>query len=135
MRIVEYKRKANVERNMELIREVLLKVEGDPEMDGYHYKNFDSTDFPGYTDEQVAYHVEQLVEADLLKGGDGTMDRVGPPVCRLTWSGHEFLENIKDVGVWKQVKVRIAGLPGLALPIVAKIAEAEIMKRLGLNTF
>lgn len=55
MRTVECKRKANVERNMDLIREVLLKVEADPEMDGYHYKLFDSSDFPGYANEQIAY--------------------------------------------------------------------------------
>jgi hypothetical protein len=29
---------------MDFIRELLLKVEEDREMDGYHYKSFDSSD-------------------------------------------------------------------------------------------
>jgi len=132
MRTIVLERKAPVERDMDLIREVLLKVEADPEMDGYHYKCFDSSDFPGHTNQQIAYHIEQLIEANLLRGGEGTLDSFSIPISRLTWSGHEFLDNIKDVGVWEQVKVRIAGLPSLALPIIAKIAEAEIMKKLGL---
>jgi hypothetical protein len=132
MRMVECKGKANVERDMDFIREVLLKVEADGELDGHHFKSFDASYFPGHTNEQVAYHVEQLVEAGLLKGEGRTLQSTAPIVSRLTWQGHEFLDNIKDIGVWQQVKVRIAGLPGLALPVIAKIAEAEIMKKLGL---
>jgi len=132
MRTIECKRKANVERDMDLIREILLKVEADPELDGYHYKTLDSADFPGHTKREVAYHVGQLVEAGLLKSEGSTIEDVSPIISRLTWAGHEFLDNIKDVGVWQQVKLRIVGLPGLALPVIAKIAEAEIMKKLGL---
>jgi hypothetical protein len=62
MAVVEPDVRSALERDMDLIREVLLKVEVDSEMDGYHYKFFDFSDFPGYTDEQVACHVEQLLE-------------------------------------------------------------------------
>jgi hypothetical protein len=55
-----------------------------------------------------------------------------PAVSRLTWEGHEFLDNIKDVGVWEKTKERLQGIPGVALTVVAALAEAEIKKRLGL---
>ena len=44
MQVRELKRAVNVERDMDFIRELLLKVEEDREMDGYHYKSFDSSD-------------------------------------------------------------------------------------------
>jgi len=50
----------------------------------------------------------------------------------MTWNGHEFLDDIKDTGVWESTKARIAGLPGVAIAVIAEIAKAEIKKKLGL---
>jgi len=122
-----------VERDMDFIRELLLKVEEDREMDGYHYKSFDSSDFTGRTNEEISYHVEQLIEAGLLKGSEGTLDGIAPPISRLTWNGHEFLDSIKDVRIWERVKARLEGLSGITFTVVAAIAEAEIKKHLGLK--
>lgn len=121
-----------MERDMDLIRDLLLQVEVDPLLDGYHFRNFDESDFPDHTNEEIAYHVDLLIEAGLVKGGDATMDSASAPVSRLTWEGHEFLDNVKDAGIWKQVKARISTLPGIALTVVAEIAKAEVRKRLGL---
>ena len=128
MRLIEYKRKADVQRDMDLIRELLLRIEQDPRTNGKEWVQVDWTGM-NHSQEEIAYHLGILVQADLIRANvTGSM----PMVSSLTWDGHEFLDNIKDVGVWRQVKVRIAGLPGLALPVIAKIAEAEIMKKLGL---
>jgi hypothetical protein len=53
-------------------------------------------------------------------------------VTKLTWEGHEFLDDIKDSSVWESTKARIAGLPGVALAVMAELAKAEIKKKLGL---
>jgi len=45
----------------------------------------------------------------------------------------QLSRSLKDLSVWEHVKKRIEGLPGLAFPIIATIAEAEIKKRLGLT--
>jgi hypothetical protein len=42
------------------------------------------------------------------------------------------VDNVKDSGIWEQVKTRVGGLPGVALAVVVEIAKAEIKKRLGL---
>jgi hypothetical protein len=55
-----------------------------------------------------------------------------PEVSMLTWQGHEFLDDIKDHGIWAKTKERIHGLPGIALSIVGEIAKAEIRTKLGL---
>ena len=55
-----------------------------------------------------------------------------PAISKLTWQGHEFLDNIKDPGIWGKTKKRVEGLPSVALKVVAAIAEAEVKKHLGL---
>ena len=53
-------------------------------------------------------------------------------ISKLTWEGHEFVDDIKDSGIWANTKARVEGLSGVALSVVAEIAKAEIKKRLGL---
>jgi hypothetical protein len=68
-----------------------------------------------------------LIEAGFINGKASGL-RIGTNVLiisKLTWQGHEFLDNIKDVGVWESTKARIAGLPGVALAVIAEIAKAE----------
>lgn len=121
-----------MKRDMDLIREILMRVEDDPLFDGYHYTNFDTSDFPGHTDEEIGYHVDLLMEAGLVTGGDQTMDASSTPISRLTWNGHEFLDNVKDAGIWNQVKARVSTLPSIAFTVLAELAKAEVRKYLGL---
>ena len=61
------------------------------------------------------------------------MDAPAPAISRLTCEGHEFVDNIRDPGVWKNVKERIKGLPSVAVTIVAQLALAEMKKHLHLD--
>ncbi len=119
-----------MKRDMDLIRDLLLRIESDPTFDGVHWIPFDkSYEFAGHSFEEVTYHVDLLFEARLIKGND----RGDAPMIRgLTWEGHEFLDDIKDSGIWEKTKARVAVLPGVALSVIAEIAKAEIKKRLGL---
>lgn len=116
-----------VERDMDLIRDLLLMVEANPEMDGTHEFQFASGAFPDRSPEEVSYHLKKLIEAGFLHGNQHTA-----LVSSLTWNGHEFLDNIKDPGIWGKTKKQLSGLPGVALTVVAQIAQAEIKKHLGL---
>jgi Hypothetical protein (DUF2513) len=71
-----------------------------------------------------------VIEAGFVKGNTS----IGMPmISKLTWQGHEFLDNVKDHDIWSKTKERVKGLPGVAITVVAEIAKAEIMKRLGLH--
>jgi hypothetical protein len=131
MQVFEY-RSVTVERDMDLIRDILLKVAADPELDGSRYKVFDTTDFEGHSENEIAYHVDLLFEADYVKG-IATLDAPVPAISRLTWAGHEFVDNIRDPGIWTNVKERIKGLPSIAITLVAQLALAEMKKRLDLG--
>jgi hypothetical protein len=122
-----------VQRTMDLVRQLLLRLEQDPVLDGKHSVHFDPADL-GMADrskEEIGYHLDLLLEAGYIKGKSGFFDDI-PIISKLTWEGHEFLDNIKDAGVWAKTKKRVEGLSGIALKVVAAIAEAEIRKHLGL---
>ena len=115
---------------MDLIREILLKVESDPELNGGVFKCFDSSDFEGHPVGEITYHIDLLFEAGYLEGVK-TLEPA-PAISRLTWQGHEFLGSISDSGVWEKVKEKIKGLPSVAVSVVWEIGKAELKKKLNL---
>jgi len=131
MQVYECRRVA-VKRDMDLIRDMLLKIEADPRMNGSHYVVFDTSDFEGHSQEEIAYHIDLLFEVHFVEGA-ATLDAPAAAISKLTWKGHEFTDNIRDSGVWNDVKERIKGLPSVAITVVAELALAEVKKRLHLG--
>lgn len=87
-----------MERNMELIRKVMLAAEKieDP------YDLIDPK-VKGHSETEISYHIALLDDAGLLKG----QDRSAIGVFRwsagaLTWAGQEFVAAIKDESAWKE---------------------------------
>lgn len=125
---------STVQRNMDLIRELLLMVEADTRLNGKQWVRFADPGEMGLTDrsaEEVGHHLDLLIEQGFIEGKSG-METI-PVLKKLTWNGHEFLDNIKNDDVWSKTKERIAGLKGIGISVVAAIAEAEIKKKLGLH--
>ena len=119
-----------MQRDMDLIRDLLLKIESDPTLDGSRYVIFnDPSEFGSHTLNEITYHVDLLMEAGLVKGEIGGEL---PLVSRLTWQGHEFLADTSDPGVWANVMERARGLPNVAIALVWELAKAEVRKKLGL---
>ena len=119
-------------RDMDLIRNILLKVEADPRMNGSRFVVFDTSDFEGHSQDEIAYHIDLLFEEDFVQGA-ATLDAPAPAISRLTWKGHEFISDTRDAGVWANVKERIKGLPDVGLTIIWELAKAELKKKLHLD--
>lgn len=115
-----------MKRNMDLIRLLLLEIEGEPP----------APNLSTYTEEQKLYHKRILIESGLLRGvfdcnDDGTNPVVF--VSGLTWRGHEFLDTARNESVWKQAMERIkdAGVQ-VALPVLHELLTVYVKKHLGL---
>lgn len=100
-----------MKRDLELIRKILFKIEDTVDNVGKFNLQVD-----GYTMEQVAYHCSILYEGGYIhacnvqSNGDAVyLFSVG----RLTWEGHEFLDNIREDTIWNKTKDTIVekGLP------------------------
>lgn len=89
-----------MKRDMELIRKLLLTMEENPRQ----------LEVEGYDKNQVKYHALLLIEAGFLDGNasDTLANTSVVPsfvsVNRLTWDGHEFLDNIRKEEVWNTIK-------------------------------
>jgi hypothetical protein len=121
-----------MKRDLDLIREILLHIENGQEYDGtreFYYTTPEEMGLTGRTPAEFVYHCTLLIEDGYI---DGAVTVVNIVVRRLTSSGHDFLDDIRDPGVWKQVKTRLGSLPGVALSIVAELAKSEIKKHLAL---
>ena len=118
-------------RDMDLLRELLFTIERGNEFNGQSWIAFDRPEYLcGHSLDEVAYHLSILKDNGFILANVAGST---PAVSRLTWQGHEFLDNVKDSGIWKNTKAKAAQLSGVALSVVAAIAEAEIKKRLGLS--
>ena len=63
---------------------------------------------PAYTVEELNYHCLQMIDADLLNAKSmNVVGRITPQVWRifdLTYSGHQFLADIRSDNVWNKTK-------------------------------
>ena len=118
-----------MKRDMELIRRVMLAVEKSKDP----YELVDPK-FEGHTETEISYQIALLDDAGLLHG----QDRSAIGIFRwsagaLTWSGHEFVEAVRDEAVWKEA-LTIAGMTddGVVFEILQKALMQILEKRAGL---
>jgi len=89
-----------VKRDLELIRKIVLQVEGIPT--GYVK---DELDVEGYSPEQIGYHSYLVIDAGLAKGVDVTTYGCTSPnwrILHLTSAGHDFADTARDEGFWRK---------------------------------
>ncbi|WP_425628273.1 DUF2513 domain-containing protein [Vibrio neptunius] len=87
-----------MKRDMELIRSLLLAIEEN----AHDYK------LQNYNLDAVRYHEALLIEAGLVVGSIsqelGTTEYPYVKIFKLTWSGHEFIDNIREDRLWSTIK-------------------------------
>lgn len=95
---------------MDLIRLLLLQLEGEEKVD--------LTNYDAYS---ITYHKYLIIEAKLAYGGvTYSDDKVfGAVLARLSWEGHEFLDSARNETGWRATMKRIAASVGTtSLPVV-----------------
>ena len=89
-----------MKRDMDLVREILLKVEATK-----GFKVGWELEIQGRDQDEVAEHVLILGDARLLEVTEPAFQQVF--TNRLTWAGHEFLEASRDPETWNKVMATI----------------------------
>lgn len=116
-------------RDMSLVRQILLELEQDT-----RWGTIAEVEIDGYPDDLVSYHVKLLGEAGYIDAVDfSSSGAVDWRVRGLTWSGHEFLDAIRNDSVWDKTKKIIAEYGG-AVPadLVKAVAVKALTNLLGL---
>lgn len=120
-----------MQRNWDLIRQILIKLEQKTDTQGLLHPN----QFSGYDENTVSYHMNLLRQAGLIEATCKTHGNA-PVFClatNLTWAGHEFLDAIRSDAAWN----RIAGVAkdkGLELSFdaIKQIASYLVTSILGI---
>jgi hypothetical protein len=117
-----------MKRDWELIRKILSALESKPSPRDV-LKFDDSEDYDG---ELVSYQIKLLIEAGLIEG-DCSQTMQGPLDCWatcLTWTGHEFLDQIRSETIWSKAKKRLKD-EGIDLSFESiKLAVSFVIKSL-----
>ena len=112
-------------KDVDLIRLILLQVEGEKQVD-----------LSPYNDDEINFHKALIKEGGLAEGivNYSTANDARPDIpdlailTRLTWDGHEFLDNAKSEKTWANAKDLVMR-NGATLSLEAmKIALSEVIK-------
>ena len=110
-----------MKRDTDLIRDMLFEAEEDAS----HLYIAALSMGAGEEDKKKYYHAELLCDA-------GFFDSKSSGVYRLTSQGHDYLDAVRDEGIWKQTKKAVADTGGSAtLEIVKSVAVALLKERIG----
>lgn len=121
--------------NLDCIREVLLKCESECSLnEQLEWNDLNLSDFAdlGYSKQELAYTIVLLEEADYIEATINYYDNaIGYiSVCRLTYSGHEFLDSIRPESIWKKIKKRVTGIGNVSLPVIQTLGSEFITQHL-----
>jgi hypothetical protein len=127
-----------MKRDMDLIRELLLRLEALPIPSiGYKIIRSDEPEMQveGYTVEQINYHLSLLEQANLINaaGLDVLGMKVGPPGTpfrSLSWAGHDFLDAMRSPDVWDRTKTAAAAVGGFTVDLLVATAKSYLEARL-----
>jgi hypothetical protein len=113
-------------RDLNLVREALLKVEADGPQ----------TPWQGKESPEIIYNYALAIEAGLLEGNvvhnhDGQIG--GAQAMKLTWAGHDWLDAVRGEDVWRHAMSKATSVGGsLTFEMVKSVATAYVRAHIGL---
>lgn len=123
-----------MKRDLNLIRDILLVAEAAKPEQRVALNDFEEL----YPDrlEEVSEHVQLLDRVGLL---DATISKAvstrGPRafvINRIEWAGHDYLDAVRDPGIWAKTQQQLKSVGGSAtLEIVKAVAVKIISQTLG----
>lgn len=112
-------------RDLDLIRMLLLELEG-----------IEEVDLAQYTEHEIKYHKYLLYDAGfaegtIVKDDVRRFEIIDAELFYLNWQGHEFLANARNDTVWNDVKqvLRERGL-SVSFSILQTLLSAAVTSRL-----
>jgi len=118
-----------MKRDMDLIRDVLLKLEG---MDKPAAKNLTNDEDTDEDYQKLLEHLQLLIDEAGFVSGISAHSAGGKYWLdlRLTWEGHEYLDTIRDAEIWSLTKDKAQKVGGFSVEVLGAIAKGLIKKKI-----
>ncbi|TWH49627.1 DUF2513 domain-containing protein [Sporomusa sp. KB1] len=120
-----------MQRDLELIRNILLKIES------LDKRTITIHDLGGITTDEfnkIGFHLRLLMDCNYIEAIDlRTKECDNYVVKRITSLGYDYLDNIRDNKVWKETKSKLTAIGSSAsLEIIKLVAGKAITNLLGI---
>lgn len=82
-----------------------------------------------FSDDEILYNSMLLIDAGYLSGRNSKIDMAGNIMFELnglTWSGHQFLDTVRDPKVWRETKKVANKFASVSLSFTERIASSVI---------
>lgn len=126
--------------NYDCVRSVLLTVEKSKTIDEELNLNPLAVEtifeqLPKYEDSEILYTIEKLKEAGYINAAlhFAAGHFIDGAVSSITYSGHEYLDNIREPEVWRKVKTMLKNAGAITLPLISQAAQMLIGSQLTVN--
>ncbi|HQR09347.1 MAG TPA: DUF2513 domain-containing protein [Gemmatales bacterium] len=121
-----------MKRDMDLIRKLLLQLEGDS-----NTKQQDK-DVSSYNPLTVNYHKYLIIDAKLASGttymttgSGGVMEGM---MTHLTWEGHDFIDSIRNDSLWMKVKDNVKkGVTTVSMETLKQVVSYVAKQMMGMH--
>ena len=115
--------------NIDCVRDILLSVEYKPYGEDMRINKLCEA-LPSYSEDEISYACLKLKEGGYLEAVITHSISVPAPIVvairELTFSGHQFLDNIRDSQNWDKTKEIGKKAGSVGLNMLAKIAEGVV---------
>jgi hypothetical protein len=121
-----------MKRDMDLIRELLLKLEAYPLRAGgiAHIEPSDpAMAVEGKTPDEIEFHLKLLRDVHFIDQG-GVEPMIGIGFRKLTWGGYDFLDAVRDPKIWRETKEGAKKAGGFTVDILVAVGKALIKQKL-----
>lgn len=110
----------DVIRDDDYLRQMLLDMEASPE---WFFEGPYQSEGADPAERKRSYHLLLLLDAGLLTPMEGA-------TVRMTSSGHDFLDQVREREAWGRVKEASRKMGGAGVGMMVRIAEAMVMQKL-----
>lgn len=118
------------------VRDLLLTIESDVFNNTLFLEKIcENSRMKSYSKETVIYAIQKLKEANYINGTIEFADNAPyfVSVSSITWEGHNFLDNVRDPGIWEKVKSKSSKLTSVSLPLLAELGLSFVKEQIGLS--
>lgn len=112
--------------NQDCIRDLLLYLEESLKLNDY--LSISNISLKNYSSEELLYTTDKLYEAGYLKCSRKVYDNTDLMifVSSITYTGHQFLDNIRDDKVFAKTKSILSGFKSVSIEIISETASKVI---------